>query len=61
MRIFKIRRFNQWANKEKLTDAALKKAVAEMESGLIEADLGSHVYKKRVAPDFTTLATPNPL
>jgi hypothetical protein len=32
-----------------LSDAALCKAVQEMESGLIDADLGGFLYKKRVA------------
>ena len=32
-----------------LTDPALLKAVSEMMQGLIEADLGGHVVKKRVA------------
>jgi hypothetical protein len=49
MRILKTRWFHKWAKKEKLTDSALRKAVAEMEQGLIDADLGSNVYKKRVA------------
>jgi hypothetical protein len=30
-------------------DAALCQAVAEMEQGLVDADLGGHVVKKRVA------------
>lgn len=34
--------------KTELTDAALCKAVAEMEQGLIDADLGGDVVKKRV-------------
>lgn len=49
MRIFKTHWFHKWAKKEKLTDKALQKAVAEMEQGLIDADLGGHVVKKRVA------------
>lgn len=49
MRIFKTRQFDKWADKEGLTDPALKAAVAEMENGLIDADLGGHVVKKRVA------------
>lgn len=32
----------------RLSDLQLWQAVKEMESGLIEANLGSHVYKKRV-------------
>lgn len=49
MRIFKTKGFQRWANNEGLTDEALRIAVTEMESGMIEASLGGHVYKKRVA------------
>lgn len=49
MRIFKTNGFQQWASKEGLTDEALRTAVNEMEEGLIEANLGGNVYKKRVA------------
>jgi hypothetical protein len=47
-RILKIGTFMRWMRKTKLTDKALIKAVEEMEQGLIEADLGGQVYKKRV-------------
>lgn len=46
---FKIKHFHKWAEKEGITDAALIEAVAEMEQGLIDANLGGNVYKKRVA------------
>ena len=49
MRILKRRNFARWQSGEKLPDAALCKAVKEMESGLIDADLGGFLYKKRVA------------
>lgn len=49
MLIFKNRTFNKWAAKEGLDDEALRAAVDEMECGLIDADLGGHVVKKRVA------------
>jgi hypothetical protein len=49
MRIFKTRLFNRWAANEKVTDDALANAVEEMQSGLIDANLGGHVYKKRIA------------
>lgn len=49
MRIFKDRQFNKWASKEGITDKLLRVAVAEMEEGLVDADLGGNVYKKRVA------------
>jgi hypothetical protein len=48
-RAFKTRTFNRWLRKSGLTDEALLDAVAEMERGLIDANLGGHVVKKRVA------------
>lgn len=48
-RILKRRDFARWQAGERLSDAALCKAVQEMESGLIDADLGGFLYKKRVA------------
>jgi hypothetical protein len=49
MRIFKSKAFNKWAAKEGLTDEALRAAIFEISRGLIDADLGGHVIKKRVA------------
>ena len=49
MRIFKSKSFCKWATKEGLTNKALVAAVTEMEEGLIDADLGGNVYKKRAA------------
>lgn len=46
--IFKLRGFARWQTGEKLPDAALCKAVEEMEKGLIDANLGHFLYKKRV-------------
>lgn len=48
-RIFKTRYFFRWMRKTSLTDQALCKAVSEMMQGLIDADLGAGVVKKRVA------------
>jgi hypothetical protein len=48
-RVFMTRHFSRWMRKTGLTEAALCKAVAEMEQGLIDADLGGGVVKKRVA------------
>ncbi|MDR2837419.1 MAG: type II toxin-antitoxin system RelE/ParE family toxin [Azonexus sp.] len=47
--IFKRKDFARWQAGEKLPDTALCRAVAEMESGLIDADLGGFLYKKRIA------------
>lgn len=49
MRIFTTRTFRRWASKAGVTDTALINAVAEMESGLIDADLGGNLFKQRVA------------
>ncbi len=49
MKIYKHRHFQQWAKSEKITDKALKNAVAEMNDGLHDGNLGSGLYKKRVA------------
>lgn len=47
-RVLKTRSFCRWMRKTELTDAALCGAVKEMEAGLIDADLGGGVFKKRV-------------
>lgn len=49
MRVFTTKAFSKFARKERLTDKQLRKAVAELEDGLFDADLGSHVFKKRIA------------
>lgn len=49
MRIFKYRIFRQWAKKEEISDSALKKAIDDIECGLFDANLGSGLYKQRIA------------
>lgn len=49
MQVCKNKAFAKWAEKEGLSDAALLAAVDEMARGLVDADLGGHVFKKRVA------------
>lgn len=49
MRVFKTKDFGKWAMQERLTDQALWQAVTEIAHGLVEANLGGQVYKKRVA------------
>ena len=49
MRIFKIREFSKWAAQEGVVDNVLRQVVAEMERGLVGANLGGQVFKKRVA------------
>lgn len=48
-RVFRTRNFTRWMRKSGLTDAALCKAVKEMVAGLVDADLGGGVVKKRIA------------
>ena len=47
--VLKRKDFARWQAGEKLPDDALCKAVAEMANGLVDADLGGFLYKKRVA------------
>ena len=47
-RVFKTRYFNRWMRKTDLTDDSLCQAVVEMSHGLIDADLGNGVVKKRI-------------
>ncbi len=48
-RVFKTRSFQRWMRKTELADEALCRAVGEMARGLVDADLGGGVVKKRVA------------
>ena len=48
MKVFKLKPFVRLAKKEKISDAALRKAVERAEKGLIDGDLGGHVIKQRV-------------
>lgn len=47
--ILKLKSFHKWAKSEGISDASLKRAVEEIAKGLVDADLGSGLYKKRVA------------
>ena len=49
MQAFKTKAFAKWARSEGLGDEPLCAAVVEMEQGLIDAQLGGQVVKKRVA------------
>ena len=48
MRVFKVKAFARWARKQRIGDAVLREAVAEMQQGLIDAQLGGGVCKKRI-------------
>jgi hypothetical protein len=47
-RVFKTRTFARWSRKAGLPDQTLCGAVDEISAGLVDADLGGNVYKKRV-------------
>lgn len=49
MRVFKVKAFHKWAEGLKLNDTVLHCAVREMADGLIDADLGAGICKKRIA------------
>src|SRR3990167_194928 len=48
MQILKNKPFSQWAKKLKISDKTLVTAINEMTHGLYEANLGGHIYKKRL-------------
>lgn len=48
MQIFKTRTFNRWAIHAGITSYELCQAVADMQAGLIDAQLGSNLVKQRV-------------
>lgn len=48
-RVFRTRTFTRWMHKAGLADDSLVQAVSEMAQGLVDADLGGNVVKKRVA------------
>lgn len=47
--IYKTRHFSRWARKAVLSDEALCRAIFEISQGLIDADLGNGIIKKRIA------------
>ena len=47
--IYKTKYFTRWARKAGLTDDLLKKAVLEIQNGLLNANLGCGLVKKRIA------------
>lgn len=49
MNIYKTATFNKWQKKSSIGDSSLIKAINEIEAGLVDANLGGGVFKKRVA------------
>ncbi len=48
LQIFKTRAFVRWLKKTPLSDQELYHAVLEMQQGLIDAELGGAIVKKRI-------------
>lgn len=48
MRILKTKWFTRFAKKNAITDQKLKHAIEEVEKGILDADLGGGLVKKRV-------------
>ena len=46
---FVTRQFDRWARRQRISDDSLCSAVDEMARGLVGANLGGNLYKKRVA------------
>ena len=46
--VLKTRDFHRWMRKTQLDDQALMTAIGEMVNGLVDADLGGNLYKKRM-------------
>jgi hypothetical protein len=49
MTIYKTRVFDRWAKEQDLDTSSLCQAVYEMQNGSYEANLGSGLFKKRIA------------
>jgi hypothetical protein len=49
MSIYTTRSFARWAHKQGLASSSLCAAVQEMTNGLVDADLGGGLVKKRIA------------
>lgn len=49
--VYRTKTFTKWMRRSGLTDQALLNAVSEIEDGLVDADLGGALFKKRIAID----------
>jgi len=49
IRIFKNAWFSRFAKRENISDAVLRDAITKIEKGTVDADLGGHVLKQRIA------------
>lgn len=47
-RIFLTKKFGKWSDDVGLADEKIESTIAEIENGLIDADLGGSIFKKRI-------------
>jgi len=48
MKDLMTKQFSKWASKQEIPENGLIKALNELKSGNYEANLGGHIYKKRI-------------
>ncbi|MDM8543752.1 type II toxin-antitoxin system RelE/ParE family toxin [Desulfococcaceae bacterium HSG9] len=48
MKKLMTKHFSKWASKQKISENELAGALAELKDGNYEANLGGHIYKKRI-------------
>jgi hypothetical protein len=48
MKKLMTKEFSKWASKQEIPENGLANALAELQAGMFEANLGGHVYKKRI-------------
>ena len=48
MKKLMTKHFSKWASKQKISVNELARALAELKAGSFEANLGGHIYKKRI-------------
>ena len=48
MKKLMTKHFSKWASKQNIPDNELLKAIAEVQKGKFEANLGGNIFKKRI-------------
>jgi hypothetical protein len=49
MKELMTKQFSKWASNQNIAENELSEAISEVQSGQFEANLGGHLYKKRIA------------
>ncbi len=48
MKELMTKQFVKWVSKQKIPETELATAISEVQAGIFEANLGGHIYKKRI-------------